>query len=172
MKSILNGSAEGKFSVVANKKAVALAVVLLLVAVVAFVMAGKMSGLAYIGTVLLGFVFVIVALIKFIGCREYIYNPTHSRLSKETIFFDISNSTQIRNILESGEYKKLVDHKTDLKTGGGARLDAIITEDGKYAAYQLYVYVPYSYEPVTELVDVNPSNIKQFVETVRYCVKR
>ena len=167
MKTILNVTTDGKFSVVANKKSISTAIVLFAVAIAVFVMANKMSDFAYIGMILLGIVLSIIAFIKFVNGRDYVYLPTRSKLSKKTLFFNISDTSAIRNILDTGDYRKLKKHYS-ASNSGGAKLDVIVSEDKTYAAYRLYVYVPYDYEPVTELIDVVSENVGQFVETV-YC---
>jgi hypothetical protein len=159
-----------KVSIGVNKASLSLAVLSLVVAVALFVVAGKFSGFVYIAVTMVGVALSVVALVKFIGCREYVYRPTRSPMVKQSLYFDITDTTKIRTNLEAGNFAVL-NENLSATTSGGARLDTAISKDGKYAVYRLYVYVPYTYEPVTEVTEVAAENVGNFVKIVGNCAK-
>ncbi|MBR6496393.1 MAG: hypothetical protein IKT28_04705 [Rikenellaceae bacterium] len=170
MKSMYEGKlVDGNVTIGVNKASLALAVVSLAAAVALFVVGGKYDGFVNIAITMGGVMLAVMAVVKFIGCREYIYSKTNSPLNKHSLHFEISDTTRLRSNLEARNFKAVKEYKSRANSGG-ARLDVVFSKDGEYAAYRLFVYVPHTYEPVTEVVELETENAADFVQVVKSCI--
>ena len=170
MKSMYEGKlVGGNVTIGVNKMSLALAMLSLAAAVVLFIVAGKYNGFVNIAITMAGVILAVVAVSKFIGCREYIYSKTNSRLEKHSLHFEISDTTRLRTNLETYNFKAVKECQSR-SNSGGARLDVVLSKDGEYAAYRLFVYVPHTYEPITEVVEIGTENVANFVQVVKSCI--
>ncbi len=83
----------------------------------------------------------------FVGRNGYLFKPTKSRLKKVTAYFDVHESDALQTCVEMKRFEELKRLKREKDTG--VRLEAMLADDGKFAAVQISEYVPYTYEAIT-----------------------
>lgn len=81
--------------------------------------------------------------------KEMVYQPTGSVTKGQSLFFDLKHLPRLTNILENGQFGAESVVKSDMS--GNVRLDAMLSQDHRFAAVQLLQFVPYSYVPVTSV---------------------
>lgn len=79
--------------------------------------------------------------------KEVVYVPTGSTTKECTLFFDLKHMDTLMNLVNSGSFSAKSDVKSDVS--GNIRMDVILSEDKKFAAVQLFQFVPYNYQPIT-----------------------
>jgi len=65
--------------------------------------------------------------------KEVIYLPTKSVAKEHSIFFDLKHMDALRNLVNSGSFS------------------VILSADKKFAAVQLFQFIPYTYQPITSV---------------------
>lgn len=81
--------------------------------------------------------------------KEVVYLPTKSVTKEHSIFFDLKYVDSLMKIVNSGSFSADSAIKSD--SSGNIRMDVILSEDKKFAAVQLFQFVPYNYQPVTSV---------------------
>ncbi len=81
--------------------------------------------------------------------KEIVYLPTGSVAKERSMFFDLKYMDKLTNMIESGDLGNKVGIKCE--SSGNVRLDIMISQDNKFAALQLFQFVPYTYAPVTSV---------------------
>lgn len=81
--------------------------------------------------------------------KEVVYLPTGSVAKERSLFFDLKYMDALANMVNSGSFSANTDIKSE--ASGNIRLDIILTEDKKFAAVQLFQFVPYTYQPITSV---------------------
>ena len=81
--------------------------------------------------------------------KEVVYLPTGSIAKEQSVFFDLKYMDQLKEIVKLGTFSA----DTNLKggTSGNLRMDVILSADKKFAAVQLFQFVPYTYQPITSV---------------------
>lgn len=94
-----------------------------------------------IGTILL-----LIAVYRFFWkSKEMIYLPSSSVVRKGVCYLDIADLQTMKEILDQGGFESVKN--VHIKMSGNARMDYMVSKDGKFAAAQLYRYIPNNYEP-------------------------
>lgn len=81
--------------------------------------------------------------------KEMVYLPTGSVAKERSIFFDLKYIGKLTDMLENGKLDNEAGVKSE--TSGNVRMDIMISQDNKFAAVQLFQFVPYNYTPVTSV---------------------
>ena len=81
--------------------------------------------------------------------KEVVYLPTGSVAKEQSIFFDLKYMDQLKEMVKSGMFP--VDTMLKSESSGNIRMDVILSEDKKFAAVQLFQFVPYTYNPITSV---------------------
>ena len=81
--------------------------------------------------------------------KEVIYLPTKSVAKEHSIFFDLKHIDTLKNLVNSGAFS--ADLKIKSEASGNIRMDVIFSADKKFAAVQLFQFVPYMYQPITSV---------------------
>lgn len=81
--------------------------------------------------------------------KEVVYLPTGSVARERSLFFDLKYMDALANMVNSGSFSANTNIKSE--ASGNIRLDIILTEDKKFAAVQLFQFVPYTYQPITSV---------------------
>ena len=68
---------------------------------------------------------------------------------EQSIFFDLKHLDELTDMVKSGDFSMQSTAKGG--TSGNLRLDVMLSEDRKFAAVQLFQFVPYTYNPVTSV---------------------
>lgn len=61
----------------------------------------------------------------------------------------LRNMYQLKEMVKSGMFP--VDTMLKSESSGNIRMDVILSEDKKFAAVQLFQFVPYTYNPITSV---------------------
>ena len=81
--------------------------------------------------------------------KEVVYLPTGSVTKEHCIFFDLKHMDSLTNLVNSGSFSAGTAIKS--ASSGNIRMDVIRSEDKKFAAVQLFQFVPYNYQPITSV---------------------
>ena len=79
--------------------------------------------------------------------KEVIYLPTKSVAKEHSVFFDLKHVDTLKNFVNSGSFS--TDLKIKSEASGNIRMDVMLSADKKFAAVQLFQFVPYTYQPIT-----------------------
>lgn len=81
--------------------------------------------------------------------KEVVYLPTNSVTKEHSIFFDLKYKDALVGQINAGSFSG--DRGIKGGTSGNIRMDVILSADKKFAAVQLFQFVPYAYQPITEV---------------------
>ena len=81
--------------------------------------------------------------------KEVVYLPTGGVAKEHSVFFDLKHMDSLVNIVNSGSFS--ADSEIKSESNGNIRMDIILSEDKKFAAVQLFQFVPYNYQPITSV---------------------
>lgn len=81
--------------------------------------------------------------------KEVVYLPTGSITKERSIFFDLKHMGKLKEMIEKGHLA--VGDGVKSEGSGNVRMDIILSQDNKFAAVQLFQFVPYTYTPVTSV---------------------
>ena len=84
----------------------------------------------------------------FTKSHEIIYKPTCSEVRTGTLYMDTTELQRLLKIVKENDFSSI--SQPVLKGGGNGRLDYLISKDGRFVALQLFHFVPYTYESVTD----------------------
>lgn len=79
--------------------------------------------------------------------KEMVYLPTGSSTKELSFYFDTRHAGDVSELLKAGLFP--VDSVIKSTHSGNVRLDVLMSQDSKFAAVQLFQFVPYTYDPVT-----------------------
>ena len=65
------------------------------------------------------------------------------------VFFDLKHMGKLKEMIEKGQLS--IEEGVKSEGSGNVRLDVILSQDNKFAAVQLFQFVPYTYTPVTSV---------------------
>ena len=74
---------------------------------------------------------------------------TKSFDNEHIIFFDLKHMDALRNLVNSGSFSAGSHIKSE--ASGNIRMDVILSADKKFAAVQLFQFIPYTYQPITSV---------------------
>lgn len=93
--------------------------------------------------------------------KEWVYIPTGSVAKEGSCFFDVCDLEALNDALDK---KTFTSHKdVRVKTNGNMRMDYMISRDKKFAAVQLFRFVPYTYEPASSVIYYTGNDASAFV---------
>lgn len=79
--------------------------------------------------------------------KEMVYLPTGSVAKQHSFFFDLKHMEKLKKMIEQGTPE--CDPQVKSEASGNVRMDVMLSKDNKFAAIQLFQFVPYTYTPVT-----------------------
>lgn len=134
-----------------NVTSLILAIVLIGIAVLAFVYSGNIEGNMLSSTMIfLGVVAAVLALFFLIAkLNGEVYAKTNSPIVKRELYFDTADFYNIKNAVENDDYKSIEKFKR--VDEGNVQLYVIHSKDKKFAALQLLKYEPFDFIPQTEV---------------------
>ena len=80
--------------------------------------------------------------------KSIVYLPTGSIAKEHSIFFDSKYLDKLTDTVNSATF---TENEIKSESSGNLRMDVILSEDGKFAAVQLFQFIPYTYQPVTKI---------------------
>ncbi len=101
----------------------------------------------------------------FVSRSCWIFKPTNSKLKEMTLYFDVHESDALQTCIEMKRFEDFKQMKR--KKDSGVRVEAMVSDDQRFAAVQVAEYVPYSYEAVTPVVCFYGDDAKSFVNSFR-----
>lgn len=96
--------------------------------------------------------------------KDVVYVPTGSIANERSIFFDLKHLDYLASLVNSASFP--VDSKVKSEVSGNLRMDVILSTDNKFAAVQLFQFVPYTYQPVTSVhyfTNENAASVAEFL---------
>ncbi len=66
-----------------------------------------------------------------------------------SVLFDLKHLDALNIVVNSGSFS--ADSKIKSEASGNIRMDVILSADKKFAAVQLFQFVPYTYQPITSV---------------------
>lgn len=93
--------------------------------------------------------------------KEWVYIPTGSVAKEGTCFFDACDLPSLNDMLEKRSFA--TKHDVKMKNDGNVRMDYMISQDKKFAAIQLFRFVPYTYEPASAVFYYTGDDASAFV---------
>lgn len=81
--------------------------------------------------------------------KELVYLPTGSITRERSLFFDLKHMSKLKEMIEKGQLS--LDEGVKSEGSGNVRMDIILSHDSKFAAVQLFQFVPYTYTPITSV---------------------
>ncbi len=125
--------------------------VMLLIGILAFVSIFELddkSSTASMALMVLGTGLFLMGIFRlFWKSKEVIYLPTKSVAKEHSVFFDLKHVDTLMNFVNSGSFS--TDLKIKSEASGNIRMDVMLSADKKFAAVQLFQFVPYTYLPIT-----------------------
>lgn len=97
----------------------------------------------------------------FVSRTCWLFKPTNSKLQETTLYFDVHECDALQACIEMKRFEDLKQMKR--KKDSGVKVEAMISSDQKFAAVQVYEYIPYTYEAVTPVVCYYGEDAKSFV---------
>ncbi|WP_455584804.1 hypothetical protein [Bacteroides sp.] len=126
---------------------------ILLVGVLAFVSTFEIadhSSTLSMGLMVLGSGMFLIGIFRlFWKSKEVVYLPTGSVAREKSVFFDLKYMEQLKEMVKSGTFP--TDANLKGEASGNIRMDVVLSEDKKFAAVQLFQFVPYTYNPITSV---------------------
>lgn len=114
----------------------------------------------------LGTILILVALYRaFWKSTEIVYIPTGSTICEGSYYFDTVDLQTLKEAMTNKNFGQL---RVSFKQSGNGRLDYMASKDGKFMAVQLSQFVPYIYEPVSEIyyyMDADAQAFRDYLET-------
>lgn len=127
--------------------------IMLLLGVLAFVSILEIdneSSALSMATMVLGTALCLTGIFRlFWKSKEVVYAPTGSVAKERTVFFDLKHKDALKDIITSGSFAGSSDIRGE--ASGNLRMDVIFSKDKKFAAVQLFQFVPYTYQPITSV---------------------
>ncbi len=125
--------------------------VMLLIGILAFVSIFELddkSSTASMALMVLGTGLFLMGIFRlFWKSKEVIYLPTKSVAKEHSVFFDLKHVDTLMDFVNSGSFS--TDLKIKSEASGNIRMDVMLSADKKFAAVQLFQFVPYTYQPIT-----------------------
>ena len=98
----------------------------------------------------LGTILLLVALYRmFWRSRETVYLPTGSCITEGSYYLDTCDLNGLSSMLEQGDFN--ASKGIAFKVSGNARMDYMLSKDHQFVAVQLFRFVPYTYEPASQV---------------------
>ena len=96
-----------------------------------------------------GIIMALFAIYHFFTKRhETVYGPTGSVVRSGSLYMDSAELQHLQQMIKKNDFTS--SSRLVFKEGGNGRLDYLVSKDGKFVAMQLFHFVPYTYEAVSE----------------------
>lgn len=120
----------------------------------------------YLTLVTFGVVFILFAVIRILSAgKQVIYKPTGSEVRKHAVYFKSDEVQKLIYSIETANFAILPSILGD--NNSGVRLDVYMSRDGKYAACQVFKYIPYNYEAASTVYCIEDKNRGSFCDQIK-----
>ena len=121
------------------------------------------SSSLYMGILTVSIVLLVLSVYRFVTKRsQVIYIPTQSAVVKESVYIDSLELNILKSILLNHKLEEL--KKITLKQSGNARIDFLVSKDKEFLAMQLFQYIPYKFEPTSEVLYFDEKEAKEIAD--------
>ena len=97
----------------------------------------------------IGIILLLFALYRFFTkSHETVYKPTGSVVRTGSLYMDTVELQNLQQMIKKNAFP--VSSRISFKEGGNGRLDYMASKDGRFVAIQLFQFVPYTYESVSD----------------------
>ena len=97
----------------------------------------------------LGIIMALVAIYHFFAKRhEMIYRPTSSVVRSGSLYMDSAELQHLQQMIKKNDFTS--SSRLVFKEGGNGRLDYLVSKDNRFVALQLFQFVPYTYESISD----------------------
>lgn len=108
----------------------------------------------------LGTILILVALYRaFWKSAEMVYVPTGSAISEGSYYVDSADLHILQKVMEDKDFGQ---SPIFFRQSGNGRMDYMVSKDGKFMAVQLFQFIPYTYEPVSEIFYYTDADAQAF----------
>lgn len=114
---------------------------------------------------ILAFVVGIVKLLT--GKKQLVLKADGTPVKEQLVFFDPRDSMRLQTLLDQSKYAEIGRLKHFKDDNSGVKMAALFSEDGKYVAYQLSEYKPFSYGAIGEIKSYHGDEAMPFVQCVK-----
>lgn len=109
-----------------------------------------------------GTILLLLALFRlFWRSKEWVYIPTGSVTKEGSCFFDVCDLQALNALLDKKAFEK--KNEVQVKSSGNVRMDYLVSQDKKFAAVQLYRFIPYTYEVASSVFYYTGKDASSFV---------
>ena len=99
----------------------------------------------------IGIILLLFALNRFFTkSHETIYKPTGSVVRSGSLYMDSLELQNLQQMIKKNHFPET--SRVAFKEGGNGWLDYMISKDGRFVAVQLFQFVPYTYESVSDIL--------------------
>lgn len=113
-----------------------------------------------------GTILILLALYRaFWKSSELVYTPTGSAIREGSYYVDTPNLKILQEVIKN---KNFGQTGISFKGSGNGRMDYMVSKDGKFMAVQLFQFVPYTYEPASDIyyyMDADAQAFRHYLET-------
>lgn len=110
----------------------------------------KSSDTLSMSLLVVGVGMILLALYRFLWkSRRVVYTSTGSPVTEGSCYMDSEDLSEIGRIIETKTFS--LSSRRAFKQNGNGRLDYLISKDRRFAAVQLFRFIPYTYEPASTI---------------------
>lgn len=96
-----------------------------------------------------GMIFLLISLYRYVNySHETVYRATGSPIRMGTLYMDTVELQSLQQMLKNNDFSS--SFRLSFKEAGNARLDYLKSKDGRFVAIQLFRFVPYTYESISD----------------------
>ena len=101
----------------------------------------------------------------FSGKKKYVLKSTDQKIKKNEVFFDESSVSSLTKMFDTHNFENL--SKIQSVDNTGVKIEYLTTSDGNYFSMVLLKYVPYNFEPISDVIKYQNEDAKK----MRDCLK-
>lgn len=150
-----------------SKKTMAVAIALLVVGIACIaaitVLPPQTAGFVSISLGLLSATCVIIGIVQLaFGGNAYIYTPTNSKLHGRVLFCISGKGQETISAIKSKNWTQL--EKLITRNESSVKLEFITSKDRQFARCQVLTFIPYSFEPLSDVIVLSPEEIEELLK--------
>ena len=120
-----------------------------IVAIVIMVLMKESDSTLSMALLTVGILLLLLSIYRFFKkSHDTVYKPTGSTIRTNTLYMDTAELQELLRRLKKNDFSS--SSRFAFKEGGNGRMDYMISNDGRFVGVQLYQFVPYTYEPISD----------------------
>lgn len=132
----------------------------------AIMLESNLSSTIHMLVITTGVIVGVTFIIKLIfGSNHNVYEPTNCELKNYSFYFKGEETLNLISAIENGNISIMRDILGE--TNSVVKLDIIISTDNKFAACQIFKYVPYNYEPNSKIYKIDERRIAELHDSIK-----